>query len=124
MIRFCEKCIAEYASSSPLQMTCSLCDAKTSLLGKTVAEGAASLPTNYGLQNVIDMLLLKKRTPTKITKKFVVPREYEDPLTNVLMCDPVMLEEDGRTYERESIEKWFDTCREAAAAQPDHGENS
>lgn len=34
------------------------------------------------------------------------------PLTKQIMCDPVTLE-NGQTFERESIEKWFKECRES-----------
>ena len=35
------------------------------------------------------------------------PREYFCPISNQLMKDPVILEEDGQIYERKSIEKWL-----------------
>lgn len=34
------------------------------------------------------------------------------PLTKQVMCDPVTLE-NGQTFERESIEKWFKECRDS-----------
>ena len=35
------------------------------------------------------------------------PREYFCPISNQLMKDPVVLEEDGHIYERKAIEKWL-----------------
>ena len=34
-------------------------------------------------------------------------REYFCPISNQLMKDPVVLEEDGHIYERKAIEKWL-----------------
>lgn len=39
------------------------------------------------------------------------PPEFVDAISNELMLDPVLLLETGQTYERSSIEKWFQTCR-------------
>lgn len=201
---FCEACVVDAAKPPPnLQVVCAVCNNPTPLKGSDAHQGAASLPTNFQLQTVIDTLkaadlivmrkqsrkealpeieklffdtysvdadtfsanilpvLLKggvkteddlsslagetdghnilealaehippgKRalyrnfilsaTPKKAEDKAKVPREYEDPLTDELMADPVLVEEDGRTYERSSIEKWFEACRKAAAAEPE-----
>jgi hypothetical protein len=39
------------------------------------------------------------------------PPEFIDPISDEIMVDPVMLLETGQTYERASIQRWFQTCQ-------------
>ncbi len=47
-------------------------------------------------------------TGTDKEKIVEVPHEFLCPITHLIMVDPVSAE-DGQTYEREAIEKWFKT---------------
>lgn len=44
------------------------------------------------------------------------PREYFCPISNQLMKDPVLLEEDGHIYDRKSIEKWLKNSMKSPAS--------
>ena len=51
-------------------------------------------------------------SPRRVLRSSAAPSEYLCPISSELMTDPVMTD-DGQTYERAEIEKWFATARKA-----------